>query len=64
MKAVSDVYSPVSGEVIEVNEVLEDNPETLNSAPYGAGWLFKIEVRDGIDLDDFMDSAAYKTHCG
>ena len=64
VKAVSDVYSPVSGEVIEVNEALEDSPETVNSDPYGSGWLFKIEVQEGVDPDDFMDAAAYKTHCG
>jgi len=64
VKAVSDVYSPVSGEVIEVNDALEDSPEMVNSAPYGNGWLCKIEVQEGIDLDDFMDASAYKTHCG
>ena len=64
VKAVSDVYSPVSGEVIEVNEALEDSPELVNSAPYGNGWLCKIEVQEGIDLDDFMDASAYKAHCG
>jgi len=64
VKAVSDVYSPVSGEVIEVNEALEDSPELVNSAPYGNGWLCKIEVQEGIDDDDFMDASGYKEHCG
>ena len=64
VKAVSDVYSPVSGEVIEVNEALEDSPETVNSDPYGGGWLFKIEVQEGIDPDDFLNAEAYKAHCG
>jgi glycine cleavage system H protein len=63
VKAVSDVYSPVSGEVIEVNEGLEDSPETVNSDPYSDGWLFKVEVREGIDPDEFLDAAAYKEHC-
>ena len=63
VKAVSDVYSPVSGEVIEINDGLEDSPETVNSDPYSAGWLFKVEVREGIDPDDFLDADAYKKHC-
>ena len=59
VKAVSDVYSPVSGEVVEVNEALEDTPENVNSDPYGTGWLFKIKVADAGELDEMMDEAAY-----
>jgi len=64
VKAVSDVYSPVSGEVIEVNEALEDGPETVNEDPYGAGWLFKVKIGATVSLTDFMGSAEYEAHCG
>ena len=59
-KAVADIFSPISGEVVEVNEALEDEPETINSDPYGAGWLFKIKPSnfDG-DKANLMDAAAY-----
>lgn len=56
VKAVSDIYAPVSGEVVGVNEAIDDDPETVNKDPYGAGWLFKIRFSD---LPDFMDAAAY-----
>jgi len=61
VKAVSDVYSPVSGEVIEINEALEDGPEAINEDPYGGGWLFKIRVSG--EADGMLDSAAYRAHC-
>ena len=61
VKAVSDVYAPVSGEVVEVNEGLEDGPEAVNDDPYGGGWLFKIRMSG--DAGDMLDSAAYQAHC-
>ncbi len=57
VKAASDVYSPVSGEVIEVNEALNDAPETANTDPYGGGWIFKASLTSS--LDELMDAAAY-----
>ena len=62
VKAVSDIYAPVSGTVIEVNEALEDAPETVNSAPTGAGWLFKIQLDSPDAVSALLDEAAYKTH--
>jgi len=59
VKAASDVYSPLSGEVIEVNEALADAPETINSDAYGDGWMFKMKMTDPSDLDNFMDAEAY-----
>ena len=64
VKAVSDVYSPVTGEVVEINEALEDAPETVNSEPYAGGWLFKVRAEDGGSATDLLDAEAYKTHCG
>ena len=64
VKAVSDVYSPVSGEVVEVNEALEDAPEEVNSSPYGEGWLFKVSVGPTVALEDSMTADQYKAHCG
>ena len=61
VKAVSDVYAPVSGEVVEVNEGLEDGPEAVNEDPYGNGWFFKIRISDG--ADGLLDAAAYQAHC-
>ena len=60
VKAVSDIYAPVSGEVIAINEDLEDAPETVNSAPFGAGWLFKVKVADTVNLADSMNAEAYE----
>jgi len=59
VKAVSDVYSPVPGEVIEVNSALETAPEQVNSAPYQDGWMIRIRVTDTSALDKLMDAAAY-----
>ena len=59
VKAVSDLYSPVSGEVVEVNEALRDAPELLNSDPFGEGWIAKVELSDSAELDNLMDAAAY-----
>ena len=59
VKSVSDVYSPVSGEVIEVNEALEDQPELINEDAFGEGWIAKIAMEDPSELDSLMDAAAY-----
>ena len=58
-KSVSDIYAPVMGTVVQVNEDLNDEPERLNADPYGEGWMFVIELGDGGSLDDLMDSVAY-----
>ncbi|MEE4254713.1 MAG: glycine cleavage system protein GcvH [Desulfuromusa sp.] len=60
VKAVSDVYAPVSGEVVEINEDLLDEPETLNNSPYDAGWMVKVKLSDSSALDELMDVAAYQ----
>jgi len=62
VKAVSDVYSPVSGRIIEVNAALEDSPEILNSDPYGEGWIFRIEIKAGGEIDELMDHGKYEDH--
>ena len=59
VKAASDVYAPVSGEVVEVNGDLEDSPESVNQDAYGAGWLFRIQPSDAAELATLMDSDAY-----
>ena len=64
VKAVSDVYSPVGGTIVEVNETLEDSPETVNSEPYGEGWLFKVRVGPTISLHELMGAGEYAEHCG
>lgn len=60
VKAASDIYSPVSGEVVEVNEALADSPELINDDPYGDGWIFKIRMIDEGDLDNLLDADAYR----
>ena len=62
VKAVSDLFAPVSGEVIEVNETLEDSPELVNADCYGDGWILAIDETDDIDLEDLMDASAYRRH--
>ncbi len=63
MKASSDVFSPVSGEIVETNKRLEDSPETVNEDPYGEGWLFKIKPSNlQKELRSLMDSKAYQAH--
>jgi len=59
VKAVSDLYSPISGEVIEANEALKDTPASVNKDPYGAGWMAKIKVSDPAELNNLLDAAAY-----
>ncbi len=63
VKAASEVYAPIGGEVIEVNAVLEDAPETVNASADGDGWFLKIKIADADELDALMDEAAYKTYC-
>lgn len=63
-KSVSDIYAPVTGTVIEVNETLGDAPETLNGDPYGAGWMFVIELDPDASSGDLLDAAAYKELTG
>jgi glycine cleavage system H protein len=58
-KSVSDLYAPVSGEVVEVNESLLDSPETINEDPYGDGWLIKVRIHDSDDYDELMDGEQY-----
>jgi glycine cleavage system H protein len=60
VKAVSDVFAPLSGEVIEVNSALSDKPETINDDPYGEGWLVKVKLSDPSETDALMDAEAYE----
>ena len=60
VKAVSDIYAPVSGTVLEVNEDLAESPEAVNEDPYGDGWLIKVRISDPADLDDLMDNEEYE----
>jgi glycine cleavage system H protein len=60
VKAASDVYSPISGSVIEGNQSVADDPALINNDPEGAGWFFKIEVTDPSELEGLMDEAAYR----
>jgi glycine cleavage system H protein len=60
VKAVSDVYAPLSGEVLAVNEALSDNPEQINEDPYGEGWLVRIRLSDPSEVDALLDVAAYR----
>lgn len=59
VKAASDVYAPISGEVVEGNELLANAPETINADPYGDGWIFRIKPSDDAELNDLMDADAY-----
>jgi glycine cleavage system H protein len=59
VKAVSDIYAPVSGTVVEVNEDLPESPEVVNEDPYGDGWLIKVKVSDPADLEDLMENDEY-----
>lgn len=59
VKAASDIYAPVSGEVVEVNEALDDSPELVNESPYGDAWIAKIKLSDPSELDKLLDADAY-----
>ncbi|MDQ2070449.1 glycine cleavage system protein GcvH [Natronospira bacteriovora] len=60
VKAASDIYSPVAGEIIEAHDVLADEPEHVNEDPYGEGWLFKLQPENADDLGDLLDAAGYQ----
>jgi glycine cleavage system H protein len=61
VKAVSDLYAPVSGEVVEVNEALRDAPELMNSDPFGEGWIARVELADPSETESLMDASAYES---
>jgi len=63
VKAAADCYLPVSGEILAVNEALEDSPELVNSDPFGEAWFVRIELADPAELDDLMDATAYEAFC-
>lgn len=63
VKAASEVYLPVAGEIIAVNEALESEPDTVNSDPYGDGWMIKIKITDESNLNHLMDASAYQAYC-
>lgn len=62
VKAAADVYMPVSGKIVAINEALPDSPEVVNSDPYGAAWMVKVELNDPSELDRLMDAAGYEKH--
>ena len=59
-KSVSDIYAPVSGEIVAVNDALNDSPELINQEPYGVGWIFELELGDASQLDALLDANAYR----
>jgi glycine cleavage system H protein len=63
VKAASDIYAPVSGEVLAVNEQLEDEPEMVNADPYNDGWFFRLQPGDTAELDGLMSAEDYRQHC-
>jgi glycine cleavage system H protein len=63
VKAVFEIFSPVSGEVIEVNGALRNAPEKVNADPHGAGWLIKVRLKDPAETEGLMDAAAYEIYC-
>jgi len=62
VKAASDIYAPLSGEVVEVNPAVEADPSLVNTDPYGSGWIFKLKVKDASQFEKLLDAAAYATH--
>ena len=64
VKAASDIYAPVSGEVVEINPALKDKPDLVNSDPYGAAWLFKVKLVDPAQVEKLQDAAAYRAQIG
>jgi glycine cleavage system H protein len=64
VKTVSDMYAPVSGKVLEINSKLNDEPQLVNTDPYNAGWIIKIEIKDPTQLKDLLDAEAYKALLG
>ena len=63
VKAASDIYAPLSGEVIAINEELEDSPELVNSDPYGDGWFFKLKLSDNDELNELLSAEGYTDLC-
>ena len=63
VKAVSEVYAPISGEVIAVNEELDDAPETVNESPYDKGWMVKLKIADATQLESLLGADAYIAEC-
>lgn len=63
VKAASDIYAPLSGTVLEVNEDLEDAPQNVNNDPYGDGWFFKLKISDPSELEDLLSAEDYQEHC-
>jgi len=64
VKTVSDLFMPVSGEVVEVNEKIESEPEVVNDDPYGEGWMIKVKLSDAAQLDSLLDASAYESEVG
>ena len=64
VKAASDIYAPVSGEVVEVNDAVEADPALVNTDPYGKGWIFKLKVKNAAQLDDLLDATGYESLIG
>ena len=64
VKAVSEIFAPVSGKVVEVNKALEEKPEIVNKDPYGEGWMVVLEASEPTRADSLMDAAAYRKHIG
>ncbi len=64
VKTVSEIYAPCSGKIVEINKELSDNPELVNSDPYGFGWMVKIEIKDMSELNDLLDNKLYQQQLG
>ncbi len=64
VKAASDIYAPIAGEVVEVNDAVEADPSLVNSDPYGKGWIFKLRIKDAAQLDKLLDAAGYEALIG
>lgn len=64
VKTVSDLFMPITGKVIELNEKVEESPEIVNSDPYGEGWIIKIEIQDSAELEELLDANAYEKTLG
>ena len=63
VKAVSELFAPVSGEVVEINEALAEKPELVNTDPYGDGWMIRVRISDATELDDLMNAEEYEEYC-
>ena len=60
VKSVSEIYAPISGKIIKINDKLEDTPETVNASPYDNGWLVELEIKDKTEIDNLLDAESYK----